>query len=71
VARPRQALKGFARITLQPGETQTVQLPLRADDLRYWDAEADRWVLEARPVQVRLGAASDDIRLEQTIPITP
>jgi len=67
VARPVKELKGFARITLQPGETKTVQLPLKADELRYWDAETDQWVLEGKPVQIQVGASSADIRLEHTV----
>lgn len=71
VERPRKDLRGFARVTLQPGEMKTVQLPLKADDLRYWDPETDRWVLETRLVQIQLGASSADIRLEQTINVIP
>ena len=37
VARPRKELRGFRRVTLQPGETKTVELPLAAQSLAYWD----------------------------------
>jgi beta-glucosidase len=69
VERPRQQLVGYRRITLQPGETRTVSLPLRADDLRYWDADADRWVLEPAPLRVLVGASSADIRAEATVEV--
>lgn len=67
VERPLKELVGFKRITLQPKETKTVALNLHADDLRYWDADKDRWVLENQPVQLQVGASSTDIRLTKTL----
>jgi beta-glucosidase len=69
VERPVRELKGYARVPLRPGETRTVRMTLRADDLRYWDAEHDRWVLEPRPVRLQVGASSADIRVEQDLGI--
>jgi beta-glucosidase len=37
VTRPVKALKGFRRLTLQPGETRTVTVTLRPDDLALYD----------------------------------
>jgi beta-glucosidase len=71
VSRPIKELKGFSRITLQPGETRTVTLPLAASDLAYWDRDMDRWVLEEGTVLIQVGASSEDIRLEQTIRVEP
>jgi len=71
VQRPIRELRGYARVPLQPGETRTVRLPLRADDLRYWDAENDHWVLEPRPVRLQVGASSADIRVETTLSVAP
>ena len=31
VPRPMKALKGFQRVSLKPGESRTIQLPLRAE----------------------------------------
>ncbi len=67
VPRPIQQLAGYARVSLQPGETRTVTVPLRAADLAYWDVGAHAWVVEDEPVRLRVGAASDDIRLERRI----
>ncbi|MDX1674316.1 MAG: fibronectin type III-like domain-contianing protein, partial [Longimicrobiales bacterium] len=71
VERPRKALKGFRRITLEPGQTRTVPLPLPADDLAYWDPGLDRWVVEPGPVVLEVGASSADIRLRETVEVTP
>ncbi len=71
VERPRKELKGFERLTLRPGETRTVRFTLAADALAYWDADADRWVVETVPVRLQVGASSEDIRLEQTVEVAP
>jgi beta-glucosidase len=64
VLRPIKALKGFKRVHIPAGQSMTVMIPLRADDLKYW-SEADRaFVLERGEVQIMIGAASNDIRLK-------
>jgi beta-glucosidase len=65
--RPIKDLRGFRRITLAPGETQTVTFPLTARDVAYWNAEADAWAVEPGPVQLQVGASSSDIRLTTTV----
>lgn len=69
VERPLKELVGFKRIMLQPKETKTVALNLHADDLRYWNADKDRWVLENQPVQLQVGASSADIRLTKMLAV--
>ena len=71
VERPLQELRGYQRITLQPGETRTVEFALPASSLAYWDATADRWVVEQGPIRLRVGASSEDIRLERTVEVGP
>ena len=69
VARPQRDLRGFRRVTLQPGETRTVTFPLAGQALAYWDPDADHWVVENGPVVVEVGTSSADIRLEKTITV--
>ncbi|MCK7474011.1 MAG: fibronectin type III-like domain-contianing protein [Rhodopseudomonas palustris] len=38
-ARPVRELKGFQRVTLEPGERRTVQFTLGPQQLRYWNAQ--------------------------------
>lgn len=71
VERPREELKGFRRIHLAAGEMKTVMLPVAASSLRYWNTNANNWVLEPDRVEVRVGASSDDIRARQTIQVVP
>jgi beta-glucosidase len=57
-SRPRRELKGFRRVSLKPGEKQTVTLPLGADELRYWSTSQRKWVQDAETFDVWVGADS-------------
>jgi beta-glucosidase len=71
VERPLAELKGFSRVHLNPGETRTVTLPLRAQSLAYWQPSAHSFTVEADSVQVRVGGSSDNLPLQTTIQVTP
>jgi beta-glucosidase len=62
VERPLEELKGFKRITLNPGETQTVTLKLAASALAYWDVAKHSFIVEKEPVQLMIGSSSADIK---------
>ncbi|MBN2699320.1 MAG: glycoside hydrolase family 3 C-terminal domain-containing protein [Bacteroidales bacterium] len=63
VERPGKALKGFKRVHIPAGESLEVILPLKADDLKYWDTDKKTFVLEQGKVILMVGASSEDIRL--------
>lgn len=67
VQRPIKELKGFKRITLLPGETKTVQIPLKAEILAYWDIDKHRFVVEKEKIKLLLGSSSADFKLYKTI----
>jgi beta-glucosidase len=69
VDRPIKELRGFKRITLLPNETKTVQIPLKAESLAYWDVNKHRFNVEEDKVQVMVGASSEDIKLQDTIEV--
>jgi beta-glucosidase len=54
-------LRGFQRITLQPGERRTVTFPLRADDLAFYDQALKR-VVEPGFFKVFVGTSSASVR---------
>jgi beta-glucosidase len=54
---PRQ-LKGFQKVTLQPGQSTTVRFTLTGHDLSYWDDAANGWVLPDGRYQVYVGDSS-------------
>ena len=57
-ARPVRELKGFQRVTLKPGETQTLRFTLAPEDLRYWSAATKTWVQDASAFDVWVGGSS-------------
>jgi len=63
VDRPAKELRGFRRVILAPGETKTVEIPLAADSLTYWDVERKRWALEQDEVEVMVGGLSKSLRV--------
>lgn len=58
-----KVLRGFERISLQPGEEQTVHFTLHPQDLGLWDKHMD-FRVEPGSFKVMIGASSADIRLE-------
>ncbi len=56
--RPMRELKGFERVTLQPGETKTVTFQLGPDELTYWSANAGQWTQDAASFDLWVGADS-------------
>jgi beta-glucosidase len=63
LVRPVRELKGFRRISLEPGEACRVLFTLHADLLAFTGREGRR-IVEPGRVEVMIGASSADIRLE-------
>jgi beta-glucosidase len=63
VDRPALQLVGFSRTRLEPGQTKTVQIPVNASQLSYWDAAKKALVVEKEPIRLLVGASSADIKL--------
>lgn len=61
-------LRGFERITLQPGETKTVTFTLKPEDLALLDKNM-AWTVEPGVFEVRVGASSEDIRLRKNFEV--
>ena len=57
-------LRGFARVTLMPGETKTVRFTLHPDDLALLDKDMN-WTVEPGKFQVMIGHSSEDIKLKK------
>lgn len=62
VQRPPKELKGFAKVALQPGETQTVAIPLDFRAFAFFHPGHGRWVAEAGEFDILVGASSADLR---------
>jgi beta-glucosidase len=69
VSRPVSQLRGFQRVTLQPGETKRVAFTLTARQFAFWGLNGG-WVIEPGRIDLMIGAASDDIRTRASVTIT-
>lgn len=50
VRRPIRELKGFKRVALQPGQTKTATIELKASQLAYWDSSRKAFVIEGSQI---------------------
>ena len=61
VSRPIRELKGIRKVLLQPGETQTVTLMLRREELAFW--HEDGTYVEPGTFRVTVGKHAEDVGL--------
>jgi beta-glucosidase len=66
LARPPKELKGFKKISLDPGESKTIDFVLDQRALSFYDPAQKRWVAEPGEFEVLVGSSSRDIRLSAT-----
>jgi beta-glucosidase len=67
VFRPEQELKDFAKVSLEPGESQEVRFTLQKDAFSFYDIGIGDWIAEKGDFEIRVGSSSRDIRLRGTI----
>ena len=67
--RPARELKGFARVTLAPGEKQRITLTLDDKAFRFWNVKANCWEIEGGEYELLVGASVEDIRLCEKITV--
>jgi beta-glucosidase len=57
-SRPVRELKGFRRVTLQPGEKQEISFTIGREERTYWSAAKNGWVVEPSNFDVWVGNSS-------------
>ncbi len=65
--RPQLQLVGFARVELEPGESKTVTMPLKHEQLAYFNEQEQTFDVEEGTVDLYAAASSADLRLHTTI----
>ncbi|HVU08543.1 MAG TPA: glycoside hydrolase family 3 C-terminal domain-containing protein [Verrucomicrobiae bacterium] len=71
--RPEKELKGFKRVFLKSGETQTVSIPLNFNAFAFYDPAQKTWIAEKDDFKILVGSSSqnialkDDYRLAETL----
>ena len=61
VARPAKELKGFAKVSLKPGETKDVTFTVTPDDLAYFDADAHAWAVHPGRYRASIARSAGDV----------
>ena len=59
-------LRGFERVSLEPGESKVVRFHLSPEDLQILDRNME-WTVEPGEFEIMAGSSSTDIRLSQTV----
>ncbi|GAB4485582.1 MAG: glycoside hydrolase family 3 C-terminal domain-containing protein [Anaerolineales bacterium] len=65
--RPEKELKGFAKVELQPGETQSVSIALDFRAFAYYHPEYKQWMTEDGEFDILVAASAADIRHRLTV----
>jgi beta-glucosidase len=66
VTRPVKELKGFQKISLQPGETQTVGIAITPESLAFYDIDM-KYVVEPGEFEIMVGNSSRDADLQKVV----
>lgn len=64
---PPKQLRGFDKVTLNPGESKELTFDLLVRDLAVWDAEQDNWVIPRGEYKIYIGNSSRNTPVETTI----
>ena len=62
---PNLKLRGFKRVTVKPGQTVTVKLPIRREDLQIW--KNGGWVVEPGEYEILVGTSAVSKKLKKLI----
>jgi len=65
---PRQ-LRGFEKVHLEKGETQTVGFELMRRDLSYWDIVSQQWVIPEGEFTIYVGFSSRNLVCQDTVTV--
>ena len=60
---PPEQLRGFQRVTLNPGASATVSFPLTIHDLASWSPAGNQWEAQAGAYSIKVGDASNNLPL--------
>ena len=71
VPRPSKELKGFAKVSLRPGETRRVTAALDGRAFAYYDAGAKAWRVDPGEYRVLVGGSSARVELRGNVNLTP
>lgn len=65
IDRPEKELKGFKKISLEPGEEKTIEMTIDKKALSFFDPKIKEWVAENGEFEIMVGSSSQDIKLTE------
>ena len=69
VGEPPVQLRGFAKIELEPGASEEVEITLDERALAYWDEATDAWTTAPGTYEILVGTSSEDLPLTTRVTI--
>jgi beta-glucosidase len=67
VERPVKELKGFAKVALEPRQSEIVRIDLDARAFAFYDPTSGDWVAEPGAYDLLIGGSASDIELQATV----
>jgi beta-glucosidase len=64
---PKVVLRGFERLSIQPGQSATFHADITRRDVSNWDVASQNWVITSAPKSVYVGASSRKLPLSATL----
>jgi len=64
---PPQQLRGFEKVSLNAGESTTVDFDLLRKDLSYWDVVTQNWVMANGTYEIYVGSSSRNLKVRQNV----
>ncbi|KAH0288274.1 hypothetical protein M436DRAFT_73552 [Aureobasidium namibiae CBS 147.97] len=64
---PLYVLRGFEKVSLQPGQSTVVNFDLTRRDLSYWSVFQQEWVIAGGDIRVSIGLSSRDFKATSSI----
>ena len=69
ITRAAQELKGFQKVLVAAGKSQTVTIQVPVKELAYYNIDAKKWTVEPGTYTLKLGSSSRDIKKEVVVTI--
>ena len=69
VLRPAKELKGFKKVFLKAGEQQTITIPVKVEDIAYWDEKTGNWKVDAGEFVMNLATSAGDVKFKVPVEV--
>ncbi len=69
IMRPAKELKGFKKVYLNAGEKKSVTIPVKVQDMAYWDEKTSNWKVDPGKYTLSLGTSAGDIQYMGTVQV--